>query len=407
MIATGTTPEVTTWPTTRGATDEAELRKRLWAHLLAGTRMIALDNVPTGLDSATLAAILTAETYADRTLGGSTVPSCPVRCVWAATGLNPTLTGELARRAISIRLEPSEEAPWERQGWRHADLLGWCREHRGELVWAALVLWRAWLAAGRPRWTEQTMGSYAAWSETMGGVLEVAGIPGLLGNRQDMWQATETELPELRALVENWWEEHGEAQVEVRDLIQLCRRRRILVDLLQGRRDKTKALGRLLRQHSGRVVDVGSLRLQMRLSGMTRTRTNLWRLARPLPAPNSLQQKPIQDAIHGQQQNSPLAHSLHDSLQAEPLRVAKTKQSAGIAGSHVTPPAREENIHGNRHGVDHSLQCLHPTQKPRQDANQTAGSGAGSAQGVEGSLPAKPAWMAWNQREQEQLEGLL
>ncbi len=345
--------------------------------------MVAIDNVPTGMDSGALAAMLTADTYSDRALGGSEMKTVPVRCVWAATALNPTLTGELARRCVSIRLEPAEEAPWERGEWRHPDLLGWVREHRPELVWACLTLWQAWLAAGRPLWRAETMGSYERWAQVMGGVLEVAGIPGLLGNREAMWAATETELPELRVLAENWWGQFGDQPVRVLDLLQLCRQRRVLSDRLRGARDRAKSLGCWLRRHDGRVVAVSpQLRLQLRLRPKDRSGSNLWALVRPgLPALP--------------------ADSQQDSQHQELLSDADTGLSAGSAGSTFIPPAYESTVvhthmRVHAHGGDmHSLHSQHSLQTPREpcpDGARAAGSSACSPAGSPIATPPHSPW---------------
>ena len=46
-------------------------------------------------------------------------------------------------------------------------------------MWAALTLIRAWIAAGRPK-GKKTLGKFEGWAEVMGGILQVAGVPGFL-----------------------------------------------------------------------------------------------------------------------------------------------------------------------------------------------------------------------------------
>src|SRR5262249_43665831 len=105
------------------------------------------------LDSAALASALTADTLEDRVLGRSAMVRLPVRCLWVATGNNPTMSNEMARRTIRIRLDAHVEKPWLRnsEGFRHPNLKEWVGEHRGELIWAVLTIVRAWLAAGQPK----------------------------------------------------------------------------------------------------------------------------------------------------------------------------------------------------------------------------------------------------------------
>src|SRR6516164_6851097 len=96
-----------------------------------------------------------------------------------ASGNNTRFSRELIRRTVFCRLDAKVDAPWERTGYRHPNLLKWAKENRGQLVWAALTLARAWIAAGRPAGTE-VLGMFEAWTDVIGGILGVAGVPGLL-----------------------------------------------------------------------------------------------------------------------------------------------------------------------------------------------------------------------------------
>jgi len=64
----------------------------------------------------------------------------PVRCVWATTANNPTMSTEIARRSIRIRLDPKVDRPWQRENFLHKDLRAYTTEHRGILIWACLVM---------------------------------------------------------------------------------------------------------------------------------------------------------------------------------------------------------------------------------------------------------------------------
>ena len=161
--------------------DEDEWRKRITAKLLQGPQFILIDNIRSRLDSAALSAALTSEIWEDRVLGHSRTAAIPMACVWLATANNPGLSLEVARRTVAIRLDSGVEKPWQRQGFRHPKLRYWARQHRGQLIWAALTLVQAWIAAGKPA-GQQSLGSYESWAEVVGGIQEVAGIPGFLGN---------------------------------------------------------------------------------------------------------------------------------------------------------------------------------------------------------------------------------
>jgi putative DNA primase/helicase len=65
--------------------NEEETRKALFAALLQGVSHAVIDNLPAKLDSASLAAVLTAPQYDDRVLGESRLESVRNRVAWALT----------------------------------------------------------------------------------------------------------------------------------------------------------------------------------------------------------------------------------------------------------------------------------------------------------------------------------
>jgi hypothetical protein len=137
-------------PTMAEGRDDDEWRKRITAKLLASAPAIVLDNLRRPLDSSAVASAITASLYEDRILGRSETEAVPVRCVWAATGNNPRVSLEMARRTVRIRLDARTEEPWLRTEFRTPDIRAWARQHRGELIAAALTLGQAWINAGRP-----------------------------------------------------------------------------------------------------------------------------------------------------------------------------------------------------------------------------------------------------------------
>src|SRR5262249_32643245 len=154
------------------------------AILAEGATFILLDNLSRTLDSGALASALTTRTWKDRILGVSKMAALPNTAVWLASGNNTVLSRELIRRTLWCRLDARVDVPSEREGFRHPHLVRWAKQHRGELVWGALTLCQAWVAAGRPA-GEQTLGMFESWAEVLGGILQVAGVPGLLANARE------------------------------------------------------------------------------------------------------------------------------------------------------------------------------------------------------------------------------
>ncbi len=251
------------------ANDEAEWRKRITASLIEGRGAIVIDNLRSRLDSGVLAAALTTIYWADRILGRSEMVNLPVRCVWVTTGNNPMVSTEIARRSIRIRLDAGVERPWERTDFKHPSLREWADEHRPDLVWAALTLVQAWVAAGQPLWQKKTLGSYERWAEVMGSILEVNGVEGFLENLDDLYEASDAEGSSWASFVEKWWEKFDQKAVGVGELILLAEEAGIQ---LAGDSDHAKriSLGTQLRQHRDQVIGEYCITSPRKVQGASR-----------------------------------------------------------------------------------------------------------------------------------------
>jgi hypothetical protein len=205
---------------TEGSDDE-EWRKRITSTLLTSPELVVIDNLRHTLDSGALSSALTSLVWSDRRLGASENVILPVRCVWVATGNNPSTSGEIARRIVPIRLDARTDRPDERSGFRHPKLLSWVHVNRPALIHAALTLAQAWLVAGRPEGRE-SLASYEPWAATIGGILEVAGVKGFMANRRAFRSRADVEGEQIKALVEAWYLRHGNSPVLVASLLDLA-----------------------------------------------------------------------------------------------------------------------------------------------------------------------------------------
>jgi hypothetical protein len=256
------------------ARDDDEWRKRISAALREGRAAVQIDNVARPLISGVLAAALTAPVWTDRVLGYSEMFSTPVRCVWLTTANNPTMSTEIARRCIQIRLDPKMDRPWLREGFRHADLRAWATARRGELIGAALTLVQAWVAAGKPKAHVKPLGSYEHWSAVLGGILETAGIPGFLGNLMQLYERADTEGATWRRFVAEWWERFKDQEVKAADLFPIALDMDGF-DLGKGKTERAQkiAFGKALGRQRDRVI--GQYRITQ--TG-TAQRIALWQL---------------------------------------------------------------------------------------------------------------------------------
>lgn len=279
LVAEGRPCQVTTI-----SRDEGETRKKLTSILLQGRRVVLIDNVRDSLDSEQLAAALTAQIWSDRILGQTRMVDLPNRATWMATANNPQLSLELARRCARVRLDPKVDKPWEREGFRHDPLRGWVSENRGRLVHAVLTIIQGWIAAGKPRGIK-TLGSFEQWAYTIGGILDVAGVPGFLESQGELYEQADAEGQEWREFATRWWSEHGDGWVRVKDLMVIAEREDLLPLTRGSKGDRSQRIrvGRKLSQMRDRRL--GNHRIQAKnddVSNATQYRLQEVETAKPI-----------------------------------------------------------------------------------------------------------------------------
>jgi hypothetical protein len=159
--------------------DEPEWRKQTTSILSqTSAPIVHIDNVTGVLKSSTLAGLLTAgQATSDRELGSNRIITTINDRVWVVTGNNLSLSGDLVRRTILIMIDPNMANPETRE-FEIPDLKGWVAAHRNELLWALLVMIRAWVAAGKPETSRPQSDSFARWEATVAGILSACRIDG-------------------------------------------------------------------------------------------------------------------------------------------------------------------------------------------------------------------------------------
>ena len=182
--------------------DDNESRKRITALVLFGDQLILIDNIA----SASLDAALTGTVWKDRILGRSEIVEMPLRATWYATGNNVALLADTSRRTCHIRLNSPLENPEERTGFKYSDLRGHVREHRTDLLGAAITVLRAWFVAGKPDMELKPWGSFEEWSDVMRNAVVWAGLSDPGETREELQDATDNEAAALRALIAGWAE---------------------------------------------------------------------------------------------------------------------------------------------------------------------------------------------------------
>lgn len=214
-------------PTITEAHDDDEWRKRITAVMLRGSPVVFIDNVSRRLEGGSLAALLTSSEWSDRALGESRQVILPNHSVLVATGNNMRTSDELSRRCVWIWLNSGVERPWLRTGFAIKDLQNWALANRSRLVGAVLTILRGWVRAGSPE-SEHTLGSFEAWSRTMGGILAFAGVTGFLANADAAYATADEQSEAWRAFVGEWWERHQWSRVGVNELWEIAANNDIL-----------------------------------------------------------------------------------------------------------------------------------------------------------------------------------
>lgn len=237
------------------ARDDDEWRKRLTARLREGCTVTMLDNLSRPLDSGTVSAVLTARRWEDRLLGKSETIAVPVRTIFVCTANNPVFSMEIARRSIRIRLDPKMDRPWLREGFKHPDLRAFIERERPALIAALLTFVQAWLKAGRPTPAAKPLGSFEAWSNIVGGIVEFAGYKNFLGNALQFYESADSEGMLWRLFVTSWWDTYQGQTVSVKDLFDIATS---IDGFYLGRgsseRGQKTVLGHSLKKHRDQIV---------------------------------------------------------------------------------------------------------------------------------------------------------
>jgi hypothetical protein len=157
-LAFDTAPVVITW----GGSSE-EFEKRLAALLLRTPGVLSIDNANGMQIKGDLLESIITEGRADiRPLGYSKIVKVRNRSLITLTGNNPIITGDMARRALSIEIVPRSADPErDRYPFDPAEII---RRRRTDFLMAAFIAMRAFRLAGMPRQRLPAVGSFDDWS---------------------------------------------------------------------------------------------------------------------------------------------------------------------------------------------------------------------------------------------------
>ena len=249
-----------TLPALHYSSNDEEQDKRILSMLLSGSNVYHLDNIDKFMSSAALASLLTCQEYAGRVLGQNSMVEVQNNLVLIGSGNAIEGSPEIVRRTVPIELEPIDESPHYRSGFRHEPLIPWLQQNSGNLISAVISMVERWKAAGQPK-TSKRMGSFEDWNDVVSGIMHANQFTAWRSNEREWRQLASPWENDLRILVRQWRENHV-APVTVAELMPLVEANQLFADMLarcHGERASLAALSRLLTQRHG--VCVGDLRI--------------------------------------------------------------------------------------------------------------------------------------------------
>ena len=256
--------------------DPEEQRKRLTAALLAGRSSVLIDNVNGMLDSDTLCSILTSECYEDRKLGVSENLNLSTRSLFLVTGNNLTVVKDLCRRVIVSTIDHGSEKPSKLAF--PFNPVARVRENWLKYRAAGLTILSGYIAAGSPRVTNDSVGSFEDWDSSIRqcvlwlGRFKFARIDNSVPELGDPIKlleqsyANDPELERLELFLTGWYRMYQNQEKIVADLLRDAGNvfsvqgnqgitKELLSDISGGNKPDGRAIAAFMRRNKGRIVN--------------------------------------------------------------------------------------------------------------------------------------------------------
>jgi hypothetical protein len=266
--------------------DEAETEKKLVTHVFGGADYIWLDNVVGLVDSPVLSSAVSAGSFTGRLLGTNTPVTVDSSVPFLLTENNPKLSQDTLARSVSSELVQTKADMSDRQ-FKNVNPELLAIERSGEIMYGLIRLVENWKAKGCPKFTKRRHAKFPSWSETIGGILEAAGIDNFMEGQEKYRSEGDPKEMGFRQFILEWWEQFfigwkpSRELVGVAEAVELVNR-----DDPEGK--KAQRMGTLLRQNQGRVFVVNSIvpgfekpvGMEVRIQRMTGAHHVIeWRLA--------------------------------------------------------------------------------------------------------------------------------
>ena len=246
---------------TQGRTAD-ETDKRIITKLISMPPSILIDNLSASFASDIIASGLTSPHTGSRRLSGhSEAVVDTLSLQWYVSGVNALMSKDMVNRALPVRLNAKMERPEERTGFRYK-LPQQAFTDREFYFSAALSMVQRWIEAGCPNGTTSILDSFSDWMLAVGGILEMAGIEGFYGNRDDFLNRTDVDGAEAKEFVRKWYYDFVTERLKLSKILPNAQE----IFILSGKdqEGEAKSLGHKLRRLVDRVYTVDGIDLALR-----------------------------------------------------------------------------------------------------------------------------------------------
>lgn len=243
--------------------NEEECAKLLLSALMESPPVIVFDNLTTDLiPFKSLCSALTEERLTGRILGLSKTATVPTAVLFLSSGNNVDPVRDMARRVLTIALDPACETPATRKF--NSDPLAAIQADRERYVSLALTIVRAYIVAGCPPQALQPLGSYSDWTRLVRAPLVWLGLPDPAAAMfTSMAQDPDREL--LGRFLAACRKNFGISATSVRELVERAERTssggldgelaEVVREVAEERGTiNRRRLGRWIARHQGRIV---------------------------------------------------------------------------------------------------------------------------------------------------------
>lgn len=244
--------------------DEAECQKLLLSTFMTAPATVVFDNLTQDLlPYKSLCTALTEEHMMGRLLGVSKTTTVGTRTLMLSSGNNVDPVRDMARRTITITLDPQVENPASRHF--DSDPLQILEQKREHYVSLAMTVVQAWFAAGSPIQACQPMNSYNEWSQWVRQPLLWLGLPDP-AQRSFEQQAQDPDRELLGRMLHAWRGAFCNAPTMIRAAVNVASNsmqgataaelREVMEEVAWDRGEiNRRRLGKWISRQQGRIVD--------------------------------------------------------------------------------------------------------------------------------------------------------